>query len=665
MRSKLRVTMAVALVLFLHSGADSATVPPDDLEDLAASPRIFTGTLIEVKSRWNAQQTLIVTDHVFRVDDAIRGEFADTYVLTQGGGTVGSETHALSDLPRFSRGERYLLCLNQRDNTVFSGVRFGAFGALRVDEGLKFEAHFDDGRQLVGLSEFEALVAATPVKSDRQRQPAGPALLAKDYAPALGPLAPFMLPAESDPLVPPNRALASPIAASVPNARVGPLPSFSWIRRPNPPVTFNQLPASFTPWSPLDQHMMAEWNRFGDVYRVLVTPTGTWAWGNGRFDIAGFPTDAQMNSQFGQGWGPDTLGITFARWTTGPILEADIALNPAFGWTTDEAFGTVNGNGVWGFRQTMLHELGHAWGLQHPFESQNVFWPSVMNYGPKWSRGPRLHSDDTAAIRSAYPGLSLHDGALSAYHTADNAASMQANYFQLFASANVTHGGLLTFFNNMTLENLGTTPIVNPTILVHLTESRMTYSGAVYQIGNLQYAVTIAPFPNAIQPLIISPLPVPSSVPTGVYFPAVYLNSTGSVEASLGNNADWVGSTASVRVSNQAPLIVPTTSQQFSGSGNIGPLGWWDFQINAETGRTYLFATCGEAAFDTVIEVFRAGLLQGTNDDGCGTQSTLTWTSTFTGAAIARVRGWSASERGNFRMSYSHFSNAVFASGFE
>ena len=41
------------------------------------------------------------------------------------------------------------------------------------------------------------------------------------------------------------------------------------------------------PWSPSDQHMMSTWNSYGDIFRVLQTPTGTWAWNNNRYDLAG------------------------------------------------------------------------------------------------------------------------------------------------------------------------------------------------------------------------------------------------------------------------------------------------------------------------------------------------------------------------------------------
>ena len=55
--------------------------------------------------------------------------------------------------------------------------------------------------------------------------------------------------------------------------------------------------------------------------------------------------------------------------------------------------------------------------------------------------------------------------------------------------------------------------------------------------------------------------------------------------------------------------------------------------VNVELGTTYTFSTCGSIAFDSQITLYNA---TGTtvidfNDDGCGLQSTITWTATFTG----------------------------------
>ncbi len=55
--------------------------------------------------------------------------------------------------------------------------------------------------------------------------------------------------------------------------------------------------------------------------------------------------------------------------------------------------------------------------------------------------------------------------------------------------------------------------------------------------------------------------------------------------------------------------------------------------VNVNNGRTYTFASCGTTLFDTYLTLLNnsGGALLAFNDDACGTQSSITWTATFTG----------------------------------
>ncbi len=63
--------------------------------------------------------------------------------------------------------------------------------------------------------------------------------------------------------------------------------------------------------------------------------------------------------------------------------------------------------------------------------------------------------------------------------------------------------------------------------------------------------------------------------------------------------------------------------------------------VNVVAGNTYTFSTCG-ATWDTQITLFNntGGASLGYNDDGCGVQSTITWTATFTGQLRVLVDQW-------------------------
>ncbi len=642
----------------------ASQLAPESPDQLAAAPRIVVAEVVAAQSRWNAQGTLIVTDYTLRRVETLRGNFDERFVLTQGGGTVGEETHQLSDLPVLRTGARYLLILNAQDNVVFSSVRYGAAGAIEIDPST---AQLRGGGD---LADFRARVQNTAVVDDaalrpaprgvtypasvyrRDEAPAAPAAYKPlDAAPAALPPAPL----RSDGASIQIEGLSEPLSPFVPNYVVQ--------RAPAPTILFNPLPLAWV-WSPADQNMMAEWNRYGDIFRVSA-PTGTWAWNNNRYDLAGFPSDADMIAQFGAPWGPTTLGITYARWIgTGNILESDVALNPAFPWTLDDALGTNATTPDWSFRQTMLHELGHAWGLQHPWETQNVFWPSTMNYGPKWARDPNLHADDTAGIRSVYPGIALHDGSLSMYRTIDDAASGNPTYVAVVPSAaSFTHGQNLTFTGAALLQNLGTTNLVDPVIDVYLSGTRLAYTDVAYA-GRSTYTATVPPYPNALQQVNLGSYPIAATVPTGSYFPVIFLAGAGGSDAAPSNNSAWGAQDQPVVINNVITTLVPTATVQATPIGRIGPSGEWKYSVVAQAGITYRFSTCTLSTLNSVITV-QGSFGSLSNDDSCGTQSDLTWSSSANQTVTIIVRGKTRADVGNFQMTYRLDNDRIFGNGFQ
>lgn len=66
------------------------------------SEKIIQGQVVSVKSYWNDEKNLILTDVTFLVDEHLKGDGPRTVTITLPGGTVGDETHLVSDTPRFS-----------------------------------------------------------------------------------------------------------------------------------------------------------------------------------------------------------------------------------------------------------------------------------------------------------------------------------------------------------------------------------------------------------------------------------------------------------------------------------------------------------------------------------------------------------------------------------
>ncbi|MCP4442606.1 MAG: T9SS type A sorting domain-containing protein [Aureispira sp.] len=69
--------------------------------------------------------------------------------------------------------------------------------------------------------------------------------------------------------------------------------------------------------------------------------------------------------------------------------------------------------------------------------------------------------------------------------------------------------------------------------------------------------------------------------------------------------------------------------------------------VNVVVGANYTFSTCGNTAFDTQISLYNdaTGTSEGYNDDGCGLQSTITWTATFTGVLRVLVDRYNCSDQ--------------------
>jgi hypothetical protein len=556
--------MAIISMLLSRQGW-AAEIPLSADQMIALSRQIVVVLVEREQARWNEQHTLIVTDYFLRVESRLRGQARDHVKLTMPGGTLDGETHSTSLSVNLRTGERYLLfCrdLGQSHMAPITGSWQGVFHEIRTPDGPSRVEPGEGASALAVSGKMVTFADFVNVVRDLVRKAAPPDsaavvmpgwtevpkdLPAKVYSPLAPPPAEKLgIPETSlqpETVPPPSRRDMADFlvmkADSAGPTRARAIPgNFVWQRRPGPPVVFNQLPGSFSPWSPNDQSMMGYWNLYASsLFLVYQSPSGTWAWGNGIYDIAGFPSDADMVSQFGNAWGPNILAVTYSRWfDNGPIVESDVAVNPHFSWTTDDALATTATSPAQSFRQTILHELGHTWGLQHPWETQRVWWDSVMNYAPKVFRLTKLYSDDTAAVRSAYPGTSIHDGLLSNYLTdfgSDNNPFYAASEP---TAANVPAGGTFQMSQSITLENVGTDNVVNPEVEVYLTPHRLSFDGAVY-LTTFRYTGVVQPFPNAIQQLPLGPLTIPPRTPSGSYAVAFFLRD--NTDGFQGNNSAW------------------------------------------------------------------------------------------------------------------------------
>lgn len=488
-----------AVLSSLSLSPAAATVARLSGPELAAgSPHVVVAVVEDAHGRW--EKSLIVTEYSLRIEERLRGDSPDRVTVSIPGGTVGGETHETSVSFPLEVGARYLLFLGDLGRPTLTPVTGAWQGVFREDDPVSFSGIVDAAR---------ALVEGRPV----------PALAAAE-GPAAG------------------------LAAPRPREEKYTLGTLAV-----PPVSFSVALPADSPFVPVFERQLATWNVYGgDLFR-LSPGTATWAYGNGVFDFAGFPTDAQMNAQVGRTWGAGAISFVTGRVQNGQLVEADIALNPAQRWTLDAGEATRPGAPLL-FQDAVLGALGIAWGLRspfevpgNPFEFQEVWWDSVLNIRAQQYRLATLFADDTAAVRKAFGGVPLRDGAISSYTVARTGLFMP-DYVPTGPSLSAVRPG--RSFNvprRIKIENTGTVPLSKLTVDVYLTPSRFSLQGAIL-VKKLRPAGTI----QRGDVLNVTPgrLTVPASAPAGTYFLAFVLKDGKDVYPA--NNTAWSDYNVTVRV---------------------------------------------------------------------------------------------------------------------
>ena len=470
------------------------TVP----ELAAASPHIVVAVVESRQSRWNAQHTLLVTDYMLRIEERLRGEAPERVAITVPGGTLGNVSDETCVTVSLEPGARYLLFLGRLDRPSLTPILGAGQGMIRETESASF----------------------------------------RDLVAAVRPLA----------ARPPSPPRSTPPAQDLPFKQWR-MEKYSFFDPARAPIVVEPLPpgSRFSPW---DQREMDYWNLYaGDLFHASPTADDEWAFGNGVSEIAGFPPDDQMEANFGLAWGDivGTLGITISHKKDGVLTEADVALNPNYQWTLDDRVGQRH-FAPYPFKEVILHELGHVWGLHHPNESRKpAGQDSVMHYKDKPYYLVELMADDARAVRAAFPpGAELRDGLISSYVTEWKDPGF-VDYIPARPTApSVRPGRSFGLTGPIKIENPGTVPLENPVIEVYLAPTRLSFKNARL-IKTLQIPETVEA--GGVLNVDVGDLTVPASIRVGTYYLAFFLRDPEDVYQT--NNGAWSNEDVTVKVTRR------------------------------------------------------------------------------------------------------------------
>lgn len=518
--------MRIALVLLISMfilPLLASVVPLSLDEQLRDSQAIVDVTVTGKTTVEKGRAKFIYTRYSFEVHETLYGSVSRDLSLDFGGGEKGEIGMAISEVPGLVTGARYLLILESVDKPLICpivGSYQGLYQAVANPSGV-LELQDSTGRSFSpepGITDYPGFLsylrsrisyAKSLPQPNRVPLPSSEPYIIKNtpsklfnpgFTPDLGavvrpgrrtpssvlPEAPMI---DSQPLAP---IITEPVAG-------GDRLTFDLWWQPLS-CTFNQL-VDTDPFSPHDEWQMAYWNEFTDMFRMLDNPVASWDFGNSVNDMVGVVDDDTYLDVFGGHWGSGVLGVCHFLYYANNhrLIEADIALNDAYTWSTD-SYAVYDDAGVWPIDQTLLHELGHAVGAPHNFDDL-----SVMNYAPKRYRSYNvLFRDDAASSRAAYPASSVSVCNFSI-------SSCRGDYVEGNCTTGIIPGNPVVA-SGITIQNSGTQS-GTAVIAFYLCPTILSWDAATY-LGNVTLQNFDANTESVLNNLSFN---VPIGTPSGEY----------------------------------------------------------------------------------------------------------------------------------------------------
>lgn len=170
---RLAAGLGMAALLALAPPLSASTFVALDLDDLVAgADQVVEGQVVDTRSFWNADRTVIRTEATFRVDSVLLGDPPDTVTLETPGGTVGDVRVRVPGFPVFEPGERLLLFLGDAGDgrSRVHGYRQGQFRIVTDATGGRLAVStVEDGTPLISAEGKDLRSLATQPLTDLER----------------------------------------------------------------------------------------------------------------------------------------------------------------------------------------------------------------------------------------------------------------------------------------------------------------------------------------------------------------------------------------------------------------------------------------------------------------------------------------------------------------
>lgn len=246
-------------------------------------------------------------------------------------------------------------------------------------------------------------------------------------------------------------------------------------------IWMEQVPENWNAFEPNDYSMWT-WSQYMDIYRYT-NDDGSWGMNNEN-EIAGFPSEADLQATWGFSWGT-ALAKTVFKWQDPcyRLRETDVAYNPGETWTYDRADAEYSSKIY--MHSASLHELGHVWGAQTQYENYDFDVPTVMEGYTSDVEQDRneIHRGDAYMIRRNYDEdisvPTMRDmGVVSKYADGPwRKAETDKSVYTTFDNIDI---------EGLTVENTGTVNLSNVRVRIYLSTNR-TISTSDHLCGHYQW----------------------------------------------------------------------------------------------------------------------------------------------------------------------------------